>query len=128
MKKRPGPGDLTSQLGSFLRSTWKQLDPVKDFVVQKSGEAKRELDLALVRRKRKQAMVELGEAVMKLVESGKIDEEEFPELSSALATISAIDEQLGGAPEPAGSARAREDEEDFLDEGEEEAEIVDEKK
>jgi hypothetical protein len=118
MKKRPGPGEITSQLGSFLRTTWKQLDPVKDFVVQKSGEARREIDLALVRRKRKQAMAELGEATFKLVEAGRIDDGEFPELSDALARLSEIEEQLAGHPPEAPHDRS--EEADFVEESDDE--------
>jgi len=92
---------------------------VKEYVVQKSREGRRELDLALIRRKRKQALADLGEVALKLVEAGKLDEDEFPELSSPLARLSEIDEQLAGepAPEPSGSGDAADDE-DFLDDEE----------
>jgi hypothetical protein len=122
-KRPPAPGDLTSQLGSLLRSTWKQLDPARELIAQKAREGKRELDLALLRRRQKAALAELGAAVLDLVERGKLDEGDHPELSAPLAHLSAIAEEIaeaggerGGGERPASSASEKADlEEDFLD-------------
>jgi hypothetical protein len=132
-KRPPAPGDLTSQLGSLLRSTWKQLDPARELIAQKAREGKRELDLALLRRRQKAALADLGAAVLELVESGKLDEGEHPELSSPLARLSALADQIAEAGGERGESarspsRHEEDEEDFLDSDDAELDREDEKK
>ena len=96
MAKRPAPPDLKSQLGSFLKTTLQQLDTVREVVVQKSRAGKIQFDITMLRRKRKAALARLGEVVVQLAGDGRLDEGEFPELSSALAEVDALDERIAG--------------------------------
>jgi cobalamin biosynthesis protein CobT len=99
MAKRGGGSgsDLKSQLGSFFRSTLQQLDTVREVVTQKSKAGRLQIDLALLRRKRKAALADLGEVVAKLCAEGRLDEDEFPELGSPLARVESLDEQIDSA-------------------------------
>jgi hypothetical protein len=87
-------GDLKDQLGSFVKGALAQLETVREVVVQKSRVGKIQLDVAMMRRRRKEILAELGEAVAKLAADGRVSEEDFPELSSSLAQLDAIDEKI----------------------------------
>lgn len=94
MAKRGRPGDL---LGSFFKSAMQQLDTVREVVVQKSKAGRIQLDLTLLKRKRKDALAELGEAVARLAANGVIDEEEYPQLSGPLSRLESVDVQIASA-------------------------------
>jgi hypothetical protein len=94
MARRGKPTDL---LGSFFKSAMQQLDTVREVVVQKSKAGRIQLDLTLLKRKRKDALAELGEAVARLAANGVIDEEEYPQLSGPLSRLEAVDEQIASA-------------------------------
>jgi hypothetical protein len=93
MAKR-GSSDFTSQLGSFLRTTLQQLDTVGKVVVQKGKAGKIQLDITLLKRKRKDVLAALGELTARLAAEGRLGDEAFPELSSALVDLEAIDEKI----------------------------------
>lgn len=106
MTKRGGPGDLKSQIGSFLRSTLQQLDNVREVVVQKTKASRMQLDVTLLKRKRKDALAKIGEVVARLADAGRIDEEDFPELSGPLAELDALDERIAREERRARAAMA----------------------
>jgi len=93
MAKR-GSSDLTSQIGSILRTTLQQLDTVGKVVVQKGKAGKIQFDLTMLRRKRKDALAALGEATARLAVEGRLPDDEFPELSRGLADLEAVDERI----------------------------------
>ena len=93
MAKR-GSSDFTSQLGSFLRTTLQQLDTVGKVVVQKGKAGKIQFDITMLKRKRKDVLAQLGEVAARLAAEGRLDEEEFPELSRPLADLEAVDERI----------------------------------
>jgi hypothetical protein len=140
MAKRGLPPDLKSQIGSFLRTTWQQLDTVRGVVVQKSREGRIQLDLTLLRRKRKDALAELGNVVARLARSGKIDEEKYPDLSAPLSRLEALDERIeqeeqrarhasqGIEDPPMGSYAEEEYDEEDVDDSEPSAEIPSDEK
>jgi len=93
MAKR-GSSDFTSQLGSFLRTTLQQLDTVGKVVVQKGKAGKIQFDITMLKRKRKDVLAQLGEVTARLAAEGRLDDEEFPELSRPLADLEAVDERI----------------------------------
>jgi hypothetical protein len=93
MAKR-GSSDITSQLGSFLRTTLQQLDTVGKVVVQKGKAGKIQFDITMLKRKRKDVLAALGEVTARLAAEGRLDEEDFPELGRALAELESLDERI----------------------------------
>src|SRR5512143_1310260 len=111
-------GDLRDQLGSFLKGALKELDTVRDVVVQKSRVGRIQIDVAMLRRRRRDALAELGEAVARLAAAGKIAEDAFPELGAPLAQLEALDEKIAAEEERArvvGGAVAAASEDDLDD-------------
>src|SRR5262249_1895530 len=90
------------QLGIFMRAALAQMGTVKDVVVQKSKAGKIQLDVAMLKRQRKDILVEIGELVARLARSGRISEEDFPELGAPLARLDALE---GGIEMEGGAAR-----------------------
>jgi len=103
-------GDL---FGTILRAGLRGLDGVREVVVETGKQGKIQLDLSLLRRKRRELLADLGAVVERLARNGRIDEEAFPELGDPLSRLEALDEEIaaaerkakgGGAPdEPNGS-------------------------
>ena len=87
-------GELRRQFGAFMRTAMHQLDSVREVVVQKSKAGRIQLDVAMLRRKRKDALADLGAAALALAVAGKLTEDDFPELSSPLAALEALDERI----------------------------------
>ena len=94
--------DIKRQLGTFVKAALAQLDTMREVVVQKSKAGRIQLDVAMLRRQRKEALADLGAAVARLAEAGKLSEEDFPELSGPLSRLEALDEHI-----EAEEARAR---------------------
>jgi hypothetical protein len=86
--------DFKSQLGGFMRAALAQLDTVREVAVQKSKQARIQLDVAMLKRQRKDVLAELGEAVARLAARGRLTEEDYPELSAPLARLEALDERI----------------------------------
>jgi hypothetical protein len=91
---RRGSGDLKAQLGSFLRGAWHQLDGVREVVSQRTRQGRAQLDLTLLKRKRKDALAALGELTLRLARSGKLDEADWPELSGPLADVEEVEGRI----------------------------------
>ncbi len=96
MAKRPPAfkSQLGSQLGSILTRTWQQLEGVREVVAQKTRVGRLQIDLTLLRRKRTAALASLGEVVARLARSGRLDEDDFPELSGPLAGVQDIEDRI----------------------------------
>jgi hypothetical protein len=93
--KRPGfRSQLGDQLGSLLTNAFQQLDSVREVVTKGTKAGRVQLDLVLLKRKRKDALAALGEVVLRLAHSGRIDEDELPELGDPLAELEALDEKI----------------------------------
>jgi len=86
--------DLKSQLGGFVRAALAQLETVREVVVQKSKAGKIQLDVAMLKRQRKDVLAELGGVVARLAANGRISEDDYPELGAPLARLEAIDERI----------------------------------
>jgi hypothetical protein len=117
--RRPGGAgsDLRSAFGGFLRSTLQQLDSVREVVVEKAKEGRAQLDLTLLKRKRKDALAKIGEAVVRLAHAGRITEDEFPEIGSGLAALEAIDERIAREEGVRGGGVHHADADDDLEDG-----------
>jgi len=94
--------DFKSQLGGFMRAALAQLDTVREVVVQKSKAGKIQIDVAMMKRQRKDVLAELGALVARLAANGRISEDDFPELGAPLARLESIDERIDSE-----AARAR---------------------
>ncbi len=118
-------GDLKKQLGAFMRTAVQGLDSVREVVVQKTKAGRIQLDVAMLRRKRRDALAELGAAVADLAAAGKITEDAFPQLSGPLSALEALDERIaveedrarrvGGDDAGPADDGASDDNEDVLD-------------
>ncbi len=86
--------DLKRQLGTFVRAALAQLDTVREVVVQKSKAGRIHLDVAMLRRQRKEVLAELGGLVARLAAAGRISEDDFPELGGPLSRLEALDERI----------------------------------
>ncbi len=84
-------------LGTILRAGMRGLDNVREVVMETGKQGKIQLDLTLLRRRRRDILAELGAATARLAEDGRIDEDTFPELGAALSRLEAIDEDIAGA-------------------------------
>jgi hypothetical protein len=93
MSKSP-TSDLKNQLGSLVRATVQQLETVRDAVAKKGREGRVQLELTLLRRRRRAALADLGDAVAHLIARGQLAEDAHPELSQPIARLEAIDEQI----------------------------------
>jgi hypothetical protein len=94
MAKRGRSPDLRSQLGSLLTNAWQQLDSVREVVTQRTKAGRVQLDLVLLKRKRKESLAKLGEAVLAGVRDGRIEPADVPEIEDPLAELEAIDEKI----------------------------------
>lgn len=109
--------DLKKGFGAFVRTAMQGLDSVQKVVVQKSKAGRIQIDVAMLRRKRKDALADLGAAVAELAASGKLREDQYPELSGPLSALEALDERIADEEErarrigtPDGDAAAVEEE------------------
>ena len=87
-------GDLKRQFGAFMRTAVRGIDSVREVVVKKSREGKIQIDVAMLKRKRREALADLGAAVAELAAAGKITEDDFPTLGGPLSALEALDERI----------------------------------
>jgi hypothetical protein len=109
--RRPVVTELKGTLGTLIRSTLEQVGVVTDAAREKARLGQRRIDEALLERKLKAALAEVGEVARGLVADGRIDAAAFPELSHALDRVEALEAPIAeldeSADEPTrGSPRA----------------------
>src|SRR5688572_26606945 len=93
--RRGGAGDLRSALGSLLRSTVEQMGAVKETLERQAQAQKVRLDAALLGRKRREALAELGRVAYDLAAQGRLgDLEDLPELGRALVAVEELDQEI----------------------------------
>ena len=73
-----GPTDLKGTLGTLIRTTINQVGAVSDVAKRSALAQKQRLDGALLERKRRDALADLGELLYHLVQAGEIDIGEVP--------------------------------------------------
>src|SRR3990170_8292957 len=97
-RDRSNRDDLRGTLGSLIRSTIDQVGAVREAVERGARNQRVWIDGALLQRKYREALAELGEAVYELAAAGELgDLADHPELASRLDEIQAIDERLTDA-------------------------------
>jgi hypothetical protein len=86
-----GP-ELRGTLGTLLRTTLAQAGAVKDVLQRGAREGRARLDEARSTRRRDQALAELGELVVELIDRGEAPElEDHPDVQAALEAIAELD-------------------------------------
>jgi multidrug efflux pump subunit AcrA (membrane-fusion protein) len=118
-------GDLKDQLGSFVKGALAQLDSVREVVVQKSRAGKIQIDVAMLKRRRRDALAEIGRVVVELAAKGRLSEDDFPEIGPALAQLEALDEKIAAEEERARRV-ATGHEDPYYEDGESEEDAEDE--
>jgi hypothetical protein len=124
-------GDLGDKLGTFVKGALAQLDSVREVVVQKSRAGRIQIDVAMMKRRRRDVLAELGRVVAELAGRGRVSEDDFPELGPALAQLEAIDEKIAAEEERArrvaagGSEAAGGDGEEYYEDADDEDPIED---
>src|SRR5262249_22509949 len=88
-------GELVADdLKRFVRAALAQLDTVREVVVQKSRAGRIQIDIALLRRQRKDVLAEIGAAVARLAAAGGTSEEASPEPGAPLRRLEALDARI----------------------------------
>ncbi|MBL4636218.1 MAG: hypothetical protein JKY56_20325 [Kofleriaceae bacterium] len=102
-RRRGGPPDLKSTLGSLLRTTLDQFGAVKDVVEQQTRGRGGLLDQALMQRRRKEAMARLGESMYSYLQKGSPEAEAIalvPEIAMAIANVDSLEDEEYGYDSP----------------------------
>lgn len=90
--KRSERSDLRRELNALWRSTVEQFDELKDAIVRSSSAGKAKLDATLLRRERDRRLAEVGEAMIRLADEGKL---ELPdELAETVERIRALEKEI----------------------------------
>lgn len=108
--RRPVVTELKGTLGTLIRSTLEQVGVVTDVAREKARLGQRRIDEALLERRLRAALSQVGEIARGLVADGRLDDHAFPELSAALDRVEELEARIAEideASEPTrGSARA----------------------
>jgi hypothetical protein len=87
-----GRDEWKRQLGTMWRMASTGLDTLRDVVVRSSQEGRLRVDLALYQRERRDLFGELGQAVVGLVEAGRL---QLPdELAQIIARLRDVEERI----------------------------------
>ncbi len=103
--RRGAPPDLKGTLGTLLRTTINQVGALSDVARRSALTQKQRLDGALLERRRREALADLGEVLYQLLKSGEIELDELPELVQAAEEIEDLERRIAEAE--AESARPR---------------------
>ncbi len=103
--RRGVPPDLKGTLGTLLRTTINQVGALSDVARRSALTQKQRLDGALLERRRREALADLGEVLYQLLKSGEIELDELPELVQAADEIEELERRIAEAE--AESARPR---------------------
>lgn len=99
------PPELRGALGALLRTTLEQASAVRDALERGAREGRARLDDALGDRRRTEALADLGDVVLRLIQRGKFEElAEHPDVAEAVAAIEELEER-----KPARRERERDD-------------------
>src|SRR5688500_12506811 len=94
---RRGPPDLKGTLGTLLRTTINQVGAFTDVARRSALTQKQRLDGALLERRRREALADLGEVLYQLLKSGEIELDELPELVQAAEEIEELERRIAEA-------------------------------
>jgi hypothetical protein len=105
--KRGAPPDLKGTLGTLLRSTINQVGAMTDVARRQARTQKQRLDTALLDRRRRDALADLGETLYELATAGEIELDELPELAQAVQDVQEIDRRIAEAEREASAGEGR---------------------
>jgi hypothetical protein len=112
------PPELRGTLGTLIRTTLAQAGAVRSALERGAREGRARLDDARSKRRRDDALAELGEIVLELVRAGEIDLAELPEARDVIARLDELDSIDEPAPDVAtASSRRRFDDRGERDDG-----------
>jgi hypothetical protein len=95
--KRGVPPDLKGTLGTLIRTTINQVGAMTDVARRQARSQKQRLDTALLERRRREALAELGENLYELASRGEIELDELPELFQRVQAVEEIDREIAEA-------------------------------
>jgi hypothetical protein len=95
--RRGVPPELKGTLGTLLRTTINQLGAFTDVARRSALTQKQRLDTALLERRRREALADLGEVLYQLLKSGEIELDELPELVQAAEEIEELERRIAEA-------------------------------
>jgi hypothetical protein len=95
--KRGVPPDLKGTLGTLIRTTINQVGAMTDVARRQARSQKQRLDTALLERRRREALTELGENLYELASRGDIELDELPELFQGVQAVEEIDREIAEA-------------------------------
>ena len=103
--RRGVPPDLKGTLGTLLRTTINQVGALSDVARRSALTQKQRLDGALLERRRREALADLGEVLYQLLKSGEIELDELPELVQAAEEIEELERRIAEAEAESGRPR-----------------------
>jgi len=103
--RRGVPPELKGTLGTLLRTTINQLGAFTDVARRSALTQKQRLDTALLERRRREALADLGEVLYTLLKSGEIELDELPELVQAAEEIEELERRIAEAEAESGRSR-----------------------
>ncbi|HKE18574.1 MAG TPA: hypothetical protein VKB80_27040 [Kofleriaceae bacterium] len=95
--KRGVPPDLKGTLGTLIRTTINQVGAMTDVARRQARTQKQRIDTALLDRRRREALADLGESLYDLATGGEIELDELPELVRAVQAVEDIDREIAEA-------------------------------
>jgi hypothetical protein len=95
--RRGSPPDLKGTLGTLIRTTIDQVGAMTEVARRQARTQKSRLDTALLDRRRRDALADLGEALYDLATGGEIELDELPELAERVEDVAAIDREIAEA-------------------------------
>jgi hypothetical protein len=99
--RRGVPPDLKGTLGTLIRTTINQVGAMTDVARRQARSQKQRLDTALLERRRRDALADLGEVLYQLASNGEIELDELPELGQGVQEIAELEQRIAEAEEAA---------------------------
>ena len=99
------PPDLKGTLGTLIRTTINQVGAMTDVARRQARTQKQRIDTALLERRRREALAELGESLYDLASRGEIELDELPELVSGVQAVDLIDQEIAEAEQASSAVR-----------------------
>ncbi|HLU66193.1 MAG TPA: hypothetical protein VKZ63_07945 [Kofleriaceae bacterium] len=105
--RRGVPPDLKGTLGTLLRTTINQVGAVTDVARRSAATQKQRLDGALLERRRREVLADLGVQLVQLVQSGEIELGDLPELTRHVEEVADLDRRIAEAEAQAAAGAVR---------------------
>jgi hypothetical protein len=106
MAKSRKPPNLRGTLGTLVRSTIEQVGAMRDVALRSTQTQRGWFDAAVLARKRREALADLGEIIYGLAASGRLDDELDRDVRAAIEVIDDLDARIAEAERRASGAAA----------------------